>query len=302
MGHVFWYNHSAETVRRYFYEKTTSSQQKGRPAIRQMAAMILQNIQIAHLGQLEHFTADLSPEVNILSATRLPELAAAIDCLLCREVDLPPAWLSPHTRLTGRVLLNQKLYTVSATPREDRLTLTATDEAGCDATDRYQNQLQHCPEQNTAERFDGQDKTLPRLLWNWEQPLSRRAGQLADTRFFRVYLNQFIKTFQPEPINQGKPYLATLSPQGEFQAVLPGFAGPVELSETEEKLFFYICFLHIARFWADMEKLRDLHHEKKPLVIRNFLEHLDEATDISALMDRTAALQRQVIILTLPRD
>ena len=80
----------------------------------------------------------------------------------------------------------------------------------------------------------------------------------------------------------------------------PGRSGDVRLSETEEKLFLYICFLNVAGFWADIEKIRDLHHEKKPLVIWNFLEFLDNSTDISALVARTVKLHRQIIILTLP--
>jgi hypothetical protein len=72
------------------------------------------------------------------------------------------------------------------------------------------------------------------------------------------------------------------------------------LSETEEKLFLYICFLNIAEFWEGFEKIRDLHHKKKPLLIQNFLEFLDESTDISSLITRTLRIKRQVILLTLP--
>ena len=58
----------------------------------------------------------------------------------------------------------------------------------------------------------------------------------------------------------------------------------------------------IVELEAEAERIRDMHHEKKPLVIRNFLEFLDEATDVSALAARTARQQRQVILLAASLD
>jgi len=72
------------------------------------------------------------------------------------------------------------------------------------------------------------------------------------------------------------------------------------LSETEEKLFLFICFLNIAEFWSDIESIRNLHHIEKPLLIKNFIEYLDESVDIENLIKRTVMLGRQVIIVTLP--
>lgn len=48
--------------------------------------------------------------------------------------------------------------------------------------------------------------------------------------------------------------------------------------------------------------MRDLHHEKKPLLIQDFLEFLDEGADISSLLARTQKLQRQIIILASPLE
>jgi hypothetical protein len=74
----------------------------------------------------------------------------------------------------------------------------------------------------------------------------------------------------------------------------------VSLSETDQKLFWYICFLNIAEFWEDIERIRDLHHERKTLLIQSFLEYLDESVDIEGLLARTLQFRRQVMILTPP--
>ena len=44
--------------------------------------------------------------------------------------------------------------------------------------------------------------------------------------------------------------------------------------------------------------LRDLHHEKKPLLVCNFLEYLDESTNLQPVLSRTQSLSRQVLLLT----
>lgn len=202
------------------------------------------------------------------------------------------------------------MYTANVTPDKDRLQLAVTDPSGLDVTDDYRQTLSHCPEQDATESFDGQDKTLPlRLCWyrNREDDeipgdLSDRTERLADTKTFRSHLIRYVKAFQPEPINCKKNYQTTINEQGKFEVIYPGVSGKVFLSETEEKLFLYICFLNIAEFWEGFEKTRDLHHEKKPLLIRDFIEFLDEAANINALIARTQNLQRQIIILTSPLD
>ena len=46
-----------------------------------------------------------------------------------------------------------------------------------------------------------------------------------------------------------------INEQGKFEVIYPGVSGKVFLSETEEKLFLYICFLNIAEFWEDIETI-----------------------------------------------
>ena len=123
---------------------------------------------------------------------------------------------------------------------------------------------------------------------------------MVSTKTFRSHLIRYIKAFEPEPINNIKNYKATINNQGRFEVVYPGVSDELLLSETEEKLFWYICFLNVAEFWTDVENIRNMHHEKKPLIIKNFLEFLDQTTDIDGLIARTTKLGRQVIILTLP--
>jgi hypothetical protein len=183
----------------------------------------------------------------------------------------------------------------------------ATDPTGADATAQYKYALSHCEEQNGAELFGGWEPYIHLRLCDycdqdfWDV-LSDRTDRLIDTKTFHRYLYNYIRSFVPEPINSKKNYLASVNQQGKFEVILPGFDGEIHLSETEKRLFSYSCFLNVAEFWAGFEVMRDLHHEKKPLLIQDFLEYLDEGADISGLIARTQKLHRQIIILTSPMD
>lgn len=270
--------------------------------------MMIRHITIRDFGAVSFYDAALTPSLNIIDSHYISEISAAIALVLCSKVQpaVPSAWIHCTTGLTAEVILETGVYTVRAIPCRGQLTLTVTDENGAEVTDAYAYMLSHCPEQDRIDNFDGQDQTLPMRLFRYRncadapENISDRTDNLTDTKTFRSHLLGYIKAFPPEPIHCQKAYLVALNPKGEFQVVFPGIDGDVSLSETEEKLFRYICFLNVAEFWAGFEKIRDLHHEKKPLVIQNFLEFLDASADIRALVARTHLLQRQIIILTLP--
>lgn len=264
--------------------------------------MILRHITIRNLGAISAFHAELSRDVTRLRCRHTQELSAALTYLLCSG-DIPEHWIGADTHLSARVTLAGKDYALQAVPQEGRLQISVTDPKGEDVTALYRYILRHCREQDSAEGFDGQDRSLPLGLCRYRHRregdhLSCDTRQLADTNTFRQYLLQYLQAFRPEPIHCQKNYLIAMAPCGKFTPMLPGIPRPIHLSETENILFRYLCFLHMAEFWAGFEKLRDLHHEKKPLVIRNFLEFLDEAADTSALLARTKKLRRQVILLT----
>lgn len=266
--------------------------------------MFIQYLTFRNFGGVSDFAVFLTPGINIIESRQIPVLSAVISLLLCNRVPLPSGWVRSGTRLEASVVLKDERYHLSVTFREDQPILIATNEAGCDVTESYQDTLYHCVEQDAAEFFDGQDKTAPSWLFRYHNPreydtgLSLRTDRITDTKTFRAHLLRYIKTFQPEPIHNRQHHLITVNPQGKFSVFQPGFSGTVFLSEAEEKLFFYTCFLNAAAFWEDIEKARDLHHEKKPLLVANFLEFLDESADFSGLIARTNQLKRQVILLT----
>lgn len=267
--------------------------------------MIIQHLAIQNLGSLTRYEVDFSSKLNFIDSRHTDQIAATLAFLLCRRQTLPACWFRENTSITAKIRLADTLYTVSATPRLDQLQLLALDPTGEDVTVRYQYLLSHCQEQDEIESFDGKNRSLPYRLcryFDWEnhQKFSAKTERLADTKTFRKHLRQYISDFQPEPICCEKSYRMTMTPRGKFQIYHPNIPYKINLSTTEQTLFRYLCFLNIAEFWADFQGLRDLHHIKKPLLMVNFIEFLDESTNIENLIERTLKLQRQIIILADP--
>ena len=272
--------------------------------------MIIKKFTIRDFGAVTFFDTALTPKLNIVDSRYSAEISAAMGIFLCSKAQepVPSGWIRPTTRLAARVLCQNSLYLVTAVPRNGRLSLTITDSNGTDVTDAYKYMLSQTPEQDATESFDGQDRTLPhRLCWyrnyaDAPEDVEGRTASLVDTKTFRSHLRQYIRAFQSQPINCKKDYQTAIDYQGEFRVFHPRVSGNISLSTTEEKLFLYICFLNIAEFWEEIAEIRNFHYEKKPLVIQNFLEFLDDSTNMDALFARTAKQQRQVIILTLPHN
>jgi len=271
--------------------------------------MVIKRIRVCDFGAVDAYETALTPTLNLLDIPSAPELSVAISFLLgslpvrC----IPAGWVRPTTRLTADIRVDGALYTVCAFFKNEGLRLVA-EKGGKTETKSYLGAVRHCQEQDDTEFFDGRNKSLSTRLFRYRERenspalprLSLRTARFSDTQTFRTRLNRYIADFQPEPINNPKPYQLILTAQGKFDVRHPDWEGKVFLSTTEERLFQYLCFLNLAEFWEDVERIRDLHHEKKPLLIQNFLEYLDESTDISGLLTRTLKLQRQVIIFSCP--
>ena len=275
--------------------------------------MIIKRITLKNFGSVQYYDAVLTSELNILDTFFTLEISQAIGLVLCSKTVIRCHGVDAYddALVTSEVFMGGSSYYIELKPiGGGEMKLKASDDKGNDVTEIYLYAMSHSWEQDEAESFDGRDKSYPLRLRRYidfddceaANDLHSGSDHIVSTKTFRSHLAKYIKTFEPEPINNVKNYKVKINNLGQFETERPGISGEIPLSETEEKLFLYICFLNVAEFWEDVEKMRDMHHEKKPLMIQNFIEFLDQTTDIHALISRTVNLKRQVILLTLPMD
>ncbi len=275
--------------------------------------MTIKEITVINFGSIHFFQTSFNPRITVIETRHLSEISAAIEIVLCNKTvsSLPDKWVRRDTEIKAEVCVCNTTFYIFAKADylpPHTLSIQATDAQEHDMTHQYLSLLSHCLEQDAVESFDGGDKTIPlRLCWyrnneDYEPPgeLQNNSDHIATTKTFRANLAKYIKAFEPELINNKKKYKVSVKSDGRFKVFYPGINGDVFLSQTEEKLFLYICFLNIAEFWNDIESIRNLHNVTKPLLIKNFLEYLDESAEIDNLIKRTLTLNRQVVIVTLP--
>ena len=271
--------------------------------------MILKRITIQNLGEIDAFECDFKNDLNIVKNRYDDEISGAIQFVLNhRAFYLPRLWVSGSTRIEALVCILEKEYLLLATPnlKQNDLCLCAYDVGGHEKTREYLYLTSHCAEQDLCDVFDKDVKKmffkpiqyLDEDRYYSPSDLSKSTDRLSEIKAFRSYLKTFIKNFKPETIRDGKRYELYLKKDGRYAVRYKGDNDmPVFLSESEQTLFRYLCFLRTAEFWQGFEELRNLHALKKPLLVKDFLSRLDESINIESLLQRTTELKRQVIIL-----
>lgn len=273
--------------------------------------MILKRITIQNLGAVDAFEYDFENDLNVVRSRYTDEISGAIQFVLNhRAFSLPKHWVRRSTRLEAFVCIFGKEYVLMATPnlKQNDLCLRAYDVDGHEKTREYLYLTSHCAEQDLCDVFDKDAKKmffkpiqyLDEDRYYSSGDLSKCTDRLSEIKAFRSYLKTFIKDFKPETIRDGKRYELYLKKDGRYAVRYKGDnAMPVFLSESEQTLFRYLCFLRTAEFWQGFEELRNLHGVKKPILTRDFLERLDESIDTQNVLERAKWLNRQIIMLTI---
>ena len=272
--------------------------------------MTINKITVINFGSIRFFETSLNDQISVIETKYHSELSAVFDIILCKNTvsSLPNDWLRSDTEIAAVVCIDNIVYYVNAKFNgsvSSALSVYAKDVNGREMTKQYLSLLSHCAEQDAIESFDGCDKTIPlRLYWyhNSEEyepsgSLDENSNHIATTKTFRSSLATFIKAFESESINNQKHHSVSIRKNGKFEISHPGSDEKNCLSKTEEKLFLYICFLNITEFWSNIESVRNLHNVDKPLLIRNFLEYLDESAEFEKLIKRSLMLKRQIIFV-----
>ena len=122
----------------------------------------------------------------------------------------------------------------------------------------------------------------------------KRTNGLGLTRSFRACLAEYIKKYEPYNLFSDGNKIELCS-DGRFigcSAIGPGSI--TDHNEFNKKLFDYKCYLDVNNFWGDFEDVRDMNHEKWPLIID--AEDLQEHIKFKELLKKTS-LGRQMIVM-----
>ena len=276
--------------------------------------MILKSLTVQNLGSVDFFSCDFFDRLNVVKTRYIDTISAVLRFVLHHtSPPLPDCWVREDTRIDAHILLEGEHYLLVATPNQAQKDLCSFcyDERGVDVTLKYRYRSLHCAEQDVSDVFEGREDTmLLRCLqytnadfYASPEELSAQTNGFSDTGAFRRHLRAFLDHFQPELLHDGKQYEIVLEKSGKYAVRCKiDTRTPPLLSESERTVFRYLCFLKTAEFWQGFEEVRNLHFVQKPLIIKDFLERLDASVNPENLLRRTAQLNRQILLLTLPQS
>lgn len=121
---------------------------------------------------------------------------------------------------------------------------------------------------------------------------------IGETRTFRAYLNEFMKSYKPELINKEKDLWISLKSNGEF-VVTKGEQGKKAspLSKDETLLFNLVCYINLIDFWDNFNEIRNINFEKAPVVLKISKDYnLCSAITINCLLDISAKTSKHFVI------
>lgn len=260
--------------------------------------MYIKNINIDNFGGLIDTTYYFNSSINLVTTMYSAELTDALGLVFGNITD--SCFLSVNTVIKAEVEL-EKTYYVEITDKK----LRAFDENSFNCTNYYLYFISHHKEENDANCFsDFKRQNYPHRLLRYKNTekyysgndFATITGGIGETKTFRSYLNSYIKNFRPLPLIRGKDYYLILDESGKFE-VFGGGYNNIPLSETESLVYHFLCFIHLAKFWSEVEKIRDINHHLKPLIIPDFLERLDENVDKAYITALVSSCERQTIFI-----
>ena len=272
--------------------------------------MNIRKLKIEHFGSIQCFEAVFHSDLIVLCGVYSDQVALAIKFLIGGRLSKRVVGLfSQATRLYAEVECDDVYCVEIAAQKSAALHYVVykhSDRSDC--TDEYLGLIKQSPEEEFFNSFSALEKcNYPYRLKQYkdiekyypDNKFDELTDGVGKTRVFRAALNRFIRDFKPEKLRADKEYWLTLNEKGEFQVVHPSFGANESpaLSETEVVLYRYLCFLHLSEFWSEVERIRNINHVNKPLIISDFIERVDHTVDLTPYIERTQMLDRQLFLV-----
>ncbi len=247
---------------------------------------MIKNIVLENIGATDFFEASFNKGLNIVKTHDSETLAYSLGYVtnnfpLCKSF---PTLLKRNSIIRSALTLDKE-YIFDIQGNNAKISSLLHQSREEDNLCFYQNGKYKNHKAKLAEYKDFE-------YFYYDKRFTISTGGACRSRSFRAYLNEYIRNFKPQKLNPNKRFFININENGEFFVeVYP------DLSASEKNLFDFLCFLNIIEFWDGFEKIRDLNHIKKPIVITELFEMIDESIPASFIIKRLKTLNRQVFLI-----
>lgn len=263
--------------------------------------MLIKSISVCNFGTISRYETTFRSGFHEIQISAAPELAAALELVLRNHTrNVPKRWIQDDTKIEAVMQTKQTDYRVVLTPNRNQsgLLLTAFDQKDADRTAQYLQMFPESAKKNGRNVFYGGNRNIYFALKRCDGKEKRKfANDVIWSQAFHFYRKRYVTGFQPIPIRNG--YFLELRNDGRFAVEDARHNFCIgQLSESDERLARYLCFLQVADFWDGFEEIRNMHYERKPLILLDLLEFLDASVLENGKLQQTENFGHQILALT----
>lgn len=266
--------------------------------------MIIKRIEIKGFENVDRFEASFDGRLVILPGQIAAAVTGAIGVVLkSRILTVAAPGFNSSTLIRAEIEKAGETFSVvaHASPETEGLVYEVSTEAGNPCFDFF-DQVRQSREEEVLSFFvlDRSNRFSDRFM-RYKDPekyfpcdsFKRLTDGIGNTRSFRLCLGEHIREYAPESPDFNRDCRMVLDKAGRFILEKSAGAAPAALSETENMLFEYLCFLNVNQFWKKVEAIRDLNHTAWPL----FIKGLSGTESASEYLKKALPLDRQVFVV-----
>ena len=274
--------------------------------------MILKKLTIKEFGGIEHFDVPFREQVTAITVPNTESVVKAIGLATNNKslIDCSEAFaVSDNTEIILKLEIAGHPYTITARgqPHSSECIYEAADRktnAAVDVSILFRN-MRLCEEEEEDliyYRYDTKNAFSNRIL-RYKDPekyyalgdFQKKTNGSGSTQTFRIYLKEFIQKYGTYD-SFTDSYKAELRSDGSFVRHCPTLPYSIaDLNEREKKLFDYDCYIEVNKFWCGFEDIRDINHEKWPMLIE--AGDLSEYIGFRKLLAKSKGLGKQMIVM-----
>ena len=242
--------------------------------------LILKKLEIEHFGNIRHVDIVFDEQLTAIRHLNADEIIKAIGLMtnntsLSERIAARTVTGDTHMELELEISGQPYLIAARGLPRKKGFIYEAVDRKSNSAIDASKifRHIRLCKEEEslTYYRYTSKDVYAERFL-HYKDPdkyyplgdFQKRTDGMGLTQTFRACLAEYMKKYEPNDI-------------------------------TDNKLFDLECYLSVNKFWSSFENVRNMHHEKWPMIID--VTDFRKNEDFNALVDKALGLRRQLIMI-----
>ena len=246
---------------------------------------MIKNIVLENIGSTDFFEATFNKGLNVVKTHDSETLAYSLGYItnnfpLCKSF---PTLLKRNSNIRSSLTIDKE-YIFDMKGNNEKISSLFS---------------QSREEDNLCFYINGKFKNFPARLSEYKDfeyfytknRFSRETNGACLSRTFRGKISEYIRNFKPQRLNPNKDFYMQINKNGEFYV-----EGNPNLSASEVNLFDFLCFLNIIEFWENFEEIKDFNHIKKPIIITELFEMIDESIPRDFILKRLKRLNRQIFL------